>query len=148
MTNDYLLDRSDRFEKRYGRPLPWHEPVDLAEIEDRMWQVSTLMGISPTASLEKITKAAYERVKWLERFNTQALRAALVWLDVPLDSTVLLCDDTRPLLRLPLRDVASFWEVLAPPCFASYLISEEAAWIIVIHHDGMVGGLSLKKRRE
>lgn len=138
----YLEDRLDRFQCRYRRPMVWYESVSGEGLEPLVLQLSGWLKLESRASMGAVLDAVRERVRWLERHSARDMCSALDWMGVPLEGTVLVSDGegaVPELTKMLLRDAASYWEVLEPVSFMSFLVDEEARWIVASHHDGMVG---------
>lgn len=140
------------FQEKFRQPPPWFEAVTPDDLEQLAWKLSTQLSMSPPSiHLPKALSAAWERmpparahVPDIFRGSTEPLRSALPRLGVPVGDTVVIYREPEPhAVKLRCKDVLAFESLLWQD--DSWLVQEDAAWILFGPHEHLALWLDFRK---
>ncbi|MBS0196684.1 MAG: hypothetical protein JSR77_07995 [Planctomycetes bacterium] len=128
------------FKRRYNRPPPWCDLVQVSALDELAWAVGRRLGMLPSSiCLDRVCRFAWERMdpprgdEGAYRGHTELISLASTRLGVPRDGAVYLWRGSENAARLRMRDLIDFEAVLWWD--DSWVIDENAAWILAAKHD-------------
>jgi hypothetical protein len=135
------------FQQEYGRPPPWYELADVRVLEELAWRLSFRLRMEPRSiCIDVVTQFVYQSVlkrakdSHAYRGGTEPLRLAMTRLSIPTGGAVWLWRElcTRDLLELE----TVLWRD------DSWVIDEDACWILAGLHDCQCERIDLRRRAE